>query len=347
MRRAAMLPLIFLTILHLVVLWADFFAPYPSGEQHRNLVFAPPTRLHCFDPAGTFHLLPFVYALRAETDGLYQEDQSREFPVRFFVRGETYRIAGLWSARLHLFGVDQPAAIFLLGSDDYGRDQFSRFLFGAQISLLAGLVAACLALSLGAAVGGLSGFYGGFADEVLMSSAELVLSLPWLYLLLGVRAVLPLELDSRHAFLVIVGVLGLIGWARPARLVRGVVLSAKEREFVLAARGFGASDLYLLRRHVLPQTESILLTQAALLVPRYILAEITMSFLGLGVNEPGASWGLLLAGLQQYYAFVSHWWMWFPAILVVPVFLGYYTLAAALGGLDAAPPKPQSRPLRQ
>ena len=110
-----------------------------------------------------------------------------------------------------------------------------------------------------------------------------------------------------------------------------MVLSAKEREFVLAARGFGASDLYLLRRHVLPQTQGILLTQAALLVPRYILAEITMSFLGLGVNEPVASWGLMLATLQQYYAFVSHWWMWLPAILIVPVFFGYYTLAAAFG----------------
>jgi peptide/nickel transport system permease protein len=340
-----MLPLIPLLVLHFVVLCAGFFAPHPSDRQHRNLVFAPPARLHFFDAEGKFHLRPFVYALRAETDGSYQEDQSRKFPVRFFVTGEKYRIAGLWSFRIHLFGVDEPATIFLWGSDDYGRDQFSRFLFGAQISLLAGPLAACLALSLGTVVGGLSGFYGGFADDLLMAVTELFLSLPWLYLLLAVRALLPLDLDPRQAFLVIVSVLGLIGWARPARLVRGVVLSAKEREFVLAARGFGASDLYLLRRHVLPQTQGILLTQAALLVPRYILAEISMSFLGLGLNEPVASWGLLLAALQQYYAFVSHWWMWIPAVLIVPIFFGYYTLAAALGGLDAGPLKPQYSPL--
>ena len=134
-----------------------------------------------------------------------------------------------------------------------------------------------------------------------MAGPELFLALPWLYLLLGARAALPLNLSPRDAFLAIVIVLGVIGWARPARLVRGVVLTAKEREYVIAARGFGASDVYLLRRHVLPQTRGLVLTQAALLIPHYILAEITMSFLGLGVNEPGTSWGAMLSRLQQYH----------------------------------------------
>jgi peptide/nickel transport system permease protein len=146
--------------------------------------------------------------------------------------------------------------------------------------------------------------------------------------------VLPLDLEPRQAFLMIIGLLGAIGWARPARLVRGIVLSAKEREFVTAARGFGASDLYLIRRHVLPQAAGVLLTQAALLVPQYIVAEVSMSFLGLGVSEPAASWGLMLASLQQYHALVSHWWMWLPAILLMPVFAAYYALAAAMGGLE-------------
>jgi peptide/nickel transport system permease protein len=336
MRQVALFALIPLVILHVVVLFAGFFAPYSPDRQNRDVAFASPTCLRFIDSDGQLHLRPFVYPLRSGASGLYEEDHSKTYPVRFLVSGERYQVAGLWSSELHLFGVDEPGAIFLMGTDDYGRDQFSRFLFGAQVSLLAGPVATCLALSIGTLLGAIAGFYGKVTDDIVMAMAELFLSLPWLYMLFGVRAVLPLDLEPRQAFLVIVSLLGGIGWARPARLIRGVVLSAKQREFVLAARGFGASDLYLLRRHVLPQAGSVLLTQAALLIPQYILAEVTMSFLGLGVNEPAASWGLMLASLQQYHALVAHWWMWLPAILLIPVFFAYHALAAALGGLDGA-----------
>jgi peptide/nickel transport system permease protein len=158
-------------------------------------------------------------------------------------------------------------------------------LHGARISLLAGPLASALAVGLGLLLGSAAGYYGRWLDELLMGFAELFLSLPWLYLLLAARAFLPLDLTPGHAFLTVIGILGVIGWARPARLVRGVVLTAKEQEYVVAARGFGASDLYLLGRHVLPQTRGVLFTQASLLIPRYIMAEVTLSFLGLGVNE--------------------------------------------------------------
>ena len=220
--------------------------------------------------------------------------------------------------------------MFLLGSDGFGRDQLSRLLHGAQVSLAAGLLAAAVSLGLGWVLGGLAGFYGGWVDAVVMRGAELFLALPWLYLLLAVRAVLPLHVSAAQAFLMIVLVIGLVDWARPARLVRGIVLSARERSYVLAARGFGASDLYLLRRHVAPQTLGVVLTQAALLVPQYILAEVTLSFLGLGVSEPAASWGNMLGALQQYHVLVSYWWMWAPGLVLVPVFLAYFALSEAL-----------------
>jgi peptide/nickel transport system permease protein len=334
MRRLVLLPAIALVVLHVAVLFAGFVSPYRFDRQNRDRAFAPPTRIHFFSPDGSFHFRPFVYPLRMGPDGVYEEDRSRAFPVRLMVLGDEYRVAGLWSSRIHLFGVEDPGYLFLMGTDDYGRDQFSRFLYGGQISLLAGPVAAFLALSIGALLGAISGFYGKLADNVLMGAAELFLSLPWLYLLLGVRALLPLDLEPRQAFLVVVSLLGAIGWAKPARLVRGVVIPAKHREFVLSARGFGASDRYLLRRHILPQAEGVLLTQAAQLIPQYILAEITMSFLGLGVNEPAASWGLMLASLQRYQVLVAHWWMWLPALLMIPVFFAYYALSAAIGGLD-------------
>jgi peptide/nickel transport system permease protein len=223
-----------------------------------------------------------------------------------------------------------------MGTDNYGRDVFSRLLYGSQVSLLAGLLATALSLGIGALLGIMAGYYGGWIDVVVMRCGELFLALPWLYLLFALRAFLPLHINSGQAFLLVIAVIGTIGWARPARLIRGVVLSGKERHYVLAAQLSGGSDLYVMRRHILPQTWSILLTQAALLIPQYILAEVTLSFLGLGVGEPAPSWGNMLATLQQYSVLVSYWWMWAPGLAVIPVFLGYLLLANALqakGGL--------------
>jgi peptide/nickel transport system permease protein len=181
-------------------------------------------------------------------------------------------------------------------------------------------------------IGATAGFYGGWRDGLLMRVAELFMALPWLYLLLALRAFLPLSISPLLAFFLIIVVIGAVGWARPARLVRGVVLSAKERDYVRAARGFGAKDGYLLRRHILPESSSVILTQAAILVPQFVLAEMTLSFLGLGVPEPVPTWGSLLASLQQYSVLVSYWWMYLPALAIVPFFLGYLGLASALQG---------------
>jgi peptide/nickel transport system permease protein len=159
-----------------------------------------------------------------------------------------------------------------------------------------------------------------------MRVAEVFVAVPWLYLLLAVRAVLPLHLDPAQVFFLLIAITGIIGWARPARLIRGVVLSVKEREYVLAARGFGASDLYLLRRHILPQVSGVALTQTVLLIPQYILAEVTLSFFGLGVSEPAPSWGNMLASLQQYFVLESCWWMFAPAVALIAVLLAYHRL---------------------
>jgi peptide/nickel transport system permease protein len=297
-----------LVAVHAVALAAGFLAPYPPGAQNRTMPYEPPTRLHFVDAAGRFHLRPFVYRDHAS------------HPVRFLVRADGLR----------LFGVDEPGRVFLLGTDGFGRDQLSRLLHGARISLFAGLLATVLSLGVGWLLGTLAGFYGRWLDAVLMRAAEVFLALPWLYLLFAVRAVLPLHVSAGQAFFLLVLVIGLVDWARPARLVRGIVLSARERNYVLAARGFGASDLYLIRRHIVPQTFAVLLTQAALLVPQYILAEVTLSFLGLGVSEPVPSWGNMLAALQRYHVLASYWWMWAPGLVLVPVFLAYFEVSEAL-----------------
>jgi peptide/nickel transport system permease protein len=317
--------------MHAVIAGAGFFAPYDPAEQDRERPYAPPAKIHFRDARGNFRARPFVYPmhLREGSFDQYVGDDANPVVIRLFVSGARYRLLGMLPCRLHLFGAN-GARVSLLGTDGYGRDMLSRLLYGGQISLLAGLLATALALLAGLLIGAAAGYAGGWTDEILMRFAELFLALPWLYLLFALRAFLPLTVAPLEAFFLVVVVIGVVGWARPARLVRGVVLSAKERDFVQAARGFGASTGYLLRRHILPQTSSVLLTQAAILVPQYVLAEVTLSFLGLGVPEPAPSWGNLLASLQQYSVLTSYWWMALPALALMPFFLGYLGLASAL-----------------
>jgi len=322
--------LVVLGVLHGMVVCAGFFAPYDPVEQDRQSPYLPPMRLHLLDAHGHLHVRPFVYPLRLRESSFdqFEEDTTEPHPVKFFLRGAGYRLLGFLPLRMHFFG-GENTRIYLLGTDAYGRDQFSRLLFGGQVSLFAGLLGAGVTLFIGWSIGAVAGYYGGWRDSLLMRVAELFLALPWLYLLFALRAFLPLAVSPLEAFFLITAVLGAVGWARPARLVRGVVLSAKERDFVRAARGFGASNGYLLRRHILPETSSVLLTQAAILIPQYVLAEMTLSFLGLGVPEPVPSWGNLLSGLQQYSVLVSYWWMYSPALAMVPFFLGYLGLASS------------------
>jgi peptide/nickel transport system permease protein len=330
-RRNVKIWLILLGALHLIILCAGFFAPYDPAEQDRKNSYLPPMRVHLVDAHGHLHLRPFVneFQLLPGTFDQYVEDTTNQHSLKFFVTGDRYRLLRLFPARLHLFGSEKER-IYLLGTDAFGRDQLSRLLFGGQISLLAGLLGAGFTLLIGSCIGSVAGYFGGWRDDVLMRLAELFLALPWLYLLFAIRAFLPLTVNPLQAFFLIVAVIAAVGWARPARLVRGIVLSAKERDFVRAARGFGASNLYLLRRHILPETSSVLLTQAAILIPQYVLAEMTLSFLGLGVPEPVPSWGNLLSNLQQYSVLVSYWWMYLPALAMVPFFLGYLGLASSL-----------------
>jgi peptide/nickel transport system permease protein len=330
-RRKITTWLLVLGALHGIVLCAGFLAPYNPVEQDRKNPYLPPMRLHFMDAQKHLHVRPFVYPFQLSpgTVDQYREDTAHPLPLKSFVVGDRYRLLGFVHVNLHLFGADN-GRIYLLGTDAFGRDQLSRLLFGGQVSLLAGLLGAGFTLLIGWCVGATAGYYGGWRDDLLMRLAELFLALPWLYLLFGIRAFLPLAVNPLQAFFLIVAVIAAVGWARPARLARGIVLSAKERDFVRAARGFGASNLYLLRRHILPETFSVLLTQAAILIPQYVLAEMTLSFLGLGVPEPVPSWGNLLSNLQQYSVLVSYWWMYLPALIMVPFFLGYLGLASAL-----------------
>lgn len=292
MRRR--LSIVILVALHAAILFAGWLAPYDYDEQHREFPYTTPSAA--------------VRIPQGSHPGCRVE----------------------WFRAGRLFGTPSPCGIFLLGTDAFGRDVLSRLLYGGRISVLAGLLATLLALSLGTAAGTISGFYGGWPDAILMRGGELLLALPWLYLLLAVRAVLPLHIPTTQAFLLVVAIIGTLGWVRPARLVRSVVMSTRERGYVQAARGFGASGVYLIRRHILPETMGVVLTQATLLIPQFILAEVTLSFLGLGISEPVPSWGNMLAEARQYSALVTHTWLLAPGVILIPLLLGYFLLADGL-----------------
>lgn len=322
----------FLLLLHLAAIFAGFLAPYDYAVQDREHPYAPPVRVQLVDCQGRFHLRPFVYVTSAQDGNVnsYKEDCSQRVPINFFVSGDGYTVLGSLHGSLHLFGVAEPARIALMGTDGYGRDQFSRLLFGGQVSLFAGLAAALLSLLVGLIVGGIAGAAGGWVDDAAMRVTEITMAVPSFYLLLTVRAFLPLQMEPAAAFGLVVVAIGFWNWARPARLVRGIVLSGRERNFVLAARGFGAGRIYLLRRHLVPMTFSALLTQMAVLIPQFILAEVILSFLGLGIGEPFPSWGNMLAYAQQYHILVNYWWMLLPGVALVPVILAYHALSDAV-----------------
>ena len=323
-----------LVLLHVVTLCAGFFAPYTYRRQYRDFPLAPPTPIGFSDVQGNWRAWPLVKPWETNDDGSYRS--GAPVPLRFFVRGEAYRLWNLFESDRHLFGVDEQHQVFLLGTDDLGRDYLSRLLYGGQVSLTAGLVGTLMALAIALVLGAAAGYMGGWADAVIMGSADLFLSVPWIYILLAARAFLPLDLSPGPAFLVIVALLGALGWAGPSRLVRSVVVVAKEREFVAAARSAGASHLYVLLRHVLPQTGGVLRTQASILVPLYMLAEVTLSLIGLGMNEPMPSWGNMLAVLRRVGLESAGPALFTPALLMVLVGWLYHLLGRPTGSYSSS-----------
>jgi peptide/nickel transport system permease protein len=226
--------------------------------------------------------------------------------------------------------IDAASRPHLLGTDTLGRDQLSRLLYGGRISLGVGLLATALALGTGIVLGSLAGFFGGWIDSAVMAAADVFMALPWLYLLLALRAALPLDVAPARALASIVIVIGIAGWARPARLVRGVVLSVRRRDFVIAASASGASPARVLRSHVAPDVLSVALTQASILIPQYTLAEITLSFFGIGIGEPTPSWGSMMGVMLRQELTLAHWWLAAPAAALVGVSLLYHATADAL-----------------
>ncbi len=285
-----------LVALYTLALLADFISPYPYDLQHREYALCPPAVPRIVRNGG-FLPRPVVYGIEVVNPAFkeYAFDSSKRYSVRFFMRGPERKVFGFLKTDRYLFGADGPGKIFLFGTDLHGRDVFSRVIHGARVSLSIGIIGVAISFILGLLVGGVSGYFGGKTDTVLMRTVEIIMMFPFFYLMLALRAAFPPSLSSIQVYLLIVVILSLIGWASLARIIRGMVLSLKEEEYVLAARSIGLSSFRIITRHILPNTLSYTVTALTLSVPGYILGESALSLLGLGIQEPYPSWGNMLS----------------------------------------------------
>jgi peptide/nickel transport system permease protein len=251
--------------------------------------------------------------------------------IHLFVRGEAYQFLGFIPSKVHLFGTGNPNfPVYLLGTDEYGRDIFTRVLYGSQISLSIGLIGICITFAFGMLMGGISGYFGGLSDDVIMRLCELIMSIPGLYLILALRAVFPAKMKSSTVYLLIMVILSFIRWAGTARVLRGMVLTLRERQYVLAARTLGQSNWRIIMRHLLPNTFSYVIVAATLSVPYYILGEVTLSYLGVGIQEPQASWGNMLTAAQNPDYLVHYPWLLAPGAAIFITVLAFNFLGDGL-----------------
>ena len=318
--KFAKFALIILALIYFALFFADFIAPYTKDFSDRTMAYVPPSKIFTIDENGKFSRpYTYNYVRTFNQDSLeieYFLDRNQKHYVKFFSKGQPYKFLGLIKMNRHLFSTDSEGRIFLLGTDINGRDVFSRLLFGGRISMTIGFLALFVLFPIGLLYGGLSGYLGGKIDAVMMRIAEAVMSIPSFYLLIILASVLPSGMTSTQRFMLIVIILALIGWAGFARVVRGMVLSIKNQEYVQAAKTIGNSKLAIITKHILPQTTSFVIVAMTLSVPSYILSESGLSFLGLGIQQPDASWGNMLKEAQEFTNILYRPWLLTPGFLI-------------------------------
>ena len=339
--RLAMLGFWILVLLYGAALFADFLAPHHYAASARKKAYHPPmiTWVHFFDDNGL--TWPYVYNSVYEFDAnqrkVYRETPGAAYPIGFFVAGDEYRFLGLFETRRHLFGLrgvsaDDPnrPMLFLLGSDNFGRDVLSRLLYGARISLSVGLVGVAITFTLGMLIGGASGYFGGRTDMVIQRICEMLMMVPGFYLLLSLRAAIPADWTSFQTYLAIIAILSFIGWAGLARIIRGLVLSISEMDYVTSARAMGLPHRVIIVRHVLPNTLSYAIVAATMSIPGYILGESGLSMIGLGIQDPEASWGNMLALAMDIAQIRFHPWVLIPGVLIFVTVMAFNYLGDGL-----------------
>lgn len=341
--KLALISAIILAIFYLIVIFAEFIAPYDPGDYSARYTYAPPQPIHLIDTTdGGLSVAPFVNDYKVEIDQqalrrTFVIDPDERIPLRFFVHTWSYKLFGFIETDLHLFGPERARdRIYILGADSLGRDLFSRMIYGTRVSMTIGLVGVTISLILGIFLGGISGYFGGWVDDLIQRVIDFLRSLPTIPLWLGLAAAFPVTWGPLQTYFAITIILSLIGWTSLARVVRGRFLSLRTEDFVMAARLDGAGRLSIIFQHMLPAFYSHIIASITLAIPGMILAETALSFLGLGLRPPVVSWGVLLQDAQNIRSVSQAPWLLIPAIGVVTSVLALNFLGDGLR--DAADP---------
>lgn len=319
-----------LIVFYTAAIFADFVTPYGVNESVKNGALLPPTQIHWRDRQGQFigaHVYPTTQGkVDLETgDRALIIDETKPSQIQIFHGGR-------------LFRTTSTGQLNLLGTDEQGRDQLTRLLHGGRISLLIGFIGTTISYAIGCIVGGISGYIGGWLDVVLMRFVEILMSVPSIYLLVALAAILPPQISNTQRFALIIAIISFVSWAGLARIIRGQVLSIKQQTFVLAARASGASPLRIIVHHVLPQTITFIIISATLDIPRFIVVEAVLSLVGLGIQPPDPSWGNMLSlSTNASVVILQPWLVWAPALAIVLTVLSFNLLGDSLR--DALDPK--------
>ena len=311
-----------LMVFYIMAIFAGFFAVNDPNTRFANMSNAPPSRVYLFDENGlTF---PYLFPVDRELDQqtfefIYIEDRDNPARLRFFVRGFSYNILGIFSADVQFVGADAP---FLpMGADALGRCMYSRIVYGSQVSLSIGLVGVAISFIIGVIIGGISGYFGGKIDEIIQRVIDFIISIPQIPLWMVMSAVIPNDWGIIETYFAITIILSLVGWCALARVVRGKLLSLREEDFIAAAKVSGAGEARIIMRHLLPSFSSQLIVSITLSVPRMILSETALSFVGVGMQPPAISWGVLLQDAQNLLAIANFPWQLLPAVAIIIVVL--------------------------
>ena len=339
--RLALIGSVVLIFMYLAALFAGFIGPYGLRETHEKFPASPPLLPRFIDAEGAFSFRPFVYAMESKVDTktfkrILTPNTEVKHYVHFFARGTPYTILGFIESDIHLFHVNDPARVFLLGTDKQGRDLFSRIFYGAQVSLTVGLVGVSMSLIFGTLIGIAGGYFGGLFDDASQRIIEVLISFPQIPLWLALAALIPPTWTSVQRFFAISIVLSLVNWGGLSRQVRGMVYALREEDYVIAARYASASNWRIISKHLLPNTMSHILVIATVSIPAMILGETALSFLGLGIQPPMTSWGLLLNQAQHTRVLIQQPWLLTPALFVVATIISFNFLGDGLR--DAADP---------
>ena len=341
--RAAMVGGVVTLIIYVIAIFVELLSPSSPGVIRADYTWAPPQQLHFFRQTEEgMRWDPYVNGYKVEIDPealkrTFVIDEEQIVDVGFFVRGEPYKMWGLWESDLHLIGsTDAEIPVYFLGADRMGRDLLSSMIYGTRVSMSIGLLGVFLSFFLGILLGGISGFYGGTVDNLIQRIIEFIRSIPTIPLWMGLAAALPTDWPPLRIYFGITIILSFIGWTGLARVVRGRFLSLRTEDFVMAARLDGASELTTIWRHMVPSFFSHIIASLTLSIPGMILAETSLSFLGLGLRRPVVSWGVLLQEAQNIRSVATAPWLLIPGLAVLVAVLALNFLGDGLR--DAADP---------